>query len=51
MQKRVGVTSSFLTNLKGLKMLGLDQHLADRIQGLRDVEIDWAKAYLKSTPS
>jgi ATP-binding cassette subfamily C (CFTR/MRP) protein 1 len=46
-QKRVGVTSSFLTNLKGLNMLGLVQHLADRIQGLRDVEIIRAKSYLK----
>ena len=46
-QKRVGITSSFLTNIKGLKMLGLVQHLADHIQGLRDVEIHRAKAYLK----
>ena len=46
-QKRVGVTSSFLTNLKGLKMLGLIQGIANRIQSLRDEEVLRAKAYLK----
>ncbi|KAE8137329.1 ABC transporter-like protein [Aspergillus pseudotamarii] len=46
-QKRVGLTSSLLTNIKELKMMSMATSLGGKIQDLRSAEIRKAKSYLR----
>ncbi|KAE8348413.1 ABC transporter-like protein [Aspergillus coremiiformis] len=46
-QKRVGLTSSLLINIKGLKMMSMATSIGDNIQGVRSSEIRKAKSYLR----
>lgn len=38
-QKRVSVTSSMLTQIKGIKMMGLTDHFSSIVQKLRVIEL------------
>jgi ATP-binding cassette, subfamily C (CFTR/MRP), member 1 len=44
-QRRVDETANMLGSMKAVKMLGLEQHLATIIQGLRVREIGQAKKF------
>ncbi|PWY77392.1 ABC transporter-like protein [Aspergillus heteromorphus CBS 117.55] len=46
-QRRVSLTSSLLTNIRGLKMMALAVSIGDRIRSLRSAEITKAKSYLR----
>ncbi|PYH48181.1 ABC transporter-like protein [Aspergillus saccharolyticus JOP 1030-1] len=46
-QKRVSLTSSLLTNMRGLKMMAMASFLGQKIRELRSIEIAKAKAYLR----
>lgn len=42
-QQRISFTNSVLSSIKNIKMLGVQQAVADRIEGLRKHEIDTAR--------
>lgn len=44
-QHRVAVTSAALGSIKGIKLMGLTEHMAHQIQDLRVVELDLSKAF------
>ncbi|KAF2995600.1 hypothetical protein E8E14_000809 [Neopestalotiopsis sp. 37M] len=44
-QKRVSITSSMLSQIKGLKMMGLTDYIADLIQSLRSSELELSKKF------
>lgn len=44
-QKRVSSTSSMLTQIKGLKMMGLTDYIAKSIQDLRASELELSKIF------
>jgi hypothetical protein len=44
-QKRVAVTSSMLSQIKSLKMMGLADYMERCIQGLRVAEVDLSKKF------
>lgn len=44
-QKRVAVTSETLSQMKGIKMLGLTDRLSGLVQDLRDAELDFSKQF------
>lgn len=44
-QKRVGVTSSALGNMKGLKLMGMTNIVSSDIQNLRVRELDLSKKF------
>lgn len=44
-QKRVSSTSSMLTQIKGLKMMGLTDYIAKSIQDLRASELEVSKIF------
>ncbi|KAM0816280.1 putative ABC transporter FUM19 [Seiridium cardinale] len=44
-QKRVSSTSSMLSQIKGLKMMGLTDYIAKSIQGLRASELELSKRF------
>ncbi|OGM42473.1 hypothetical protein ABOM_008319 [Aspergillus bombycis] len=46
-RKRVGLTSSLLTSIKGLKMMSMTARIGGKIQDLRSAEIRKAKSYLR----
>lgn len=46
-QKRVGVTSSALGNMKGLKLMGMTDIVSSDIQNLRVKELDLSKKFRK----
>jgi ATP-binding cassette, subfamily C (CFTR/MRP), member 1 len=44
-QKRVSITSSMLSQIKGLKIMGLTDYIADLIQSLRSSELELSKKF------
>lgn len=44
-QKRVSITSSMLSQTKGLKMMGLTDYIAELIQNLRASELELSKKF------
>ncbi|ETS85549.1 hypothetical protein PFICI_03574 [Pestalotiopsis fici W106-1] len=44
-QKRVSITSSMLSQIKGIKMMGLTDYIANLIQGLRANELELSKKF------
>jgi ATP-binding cassette, subfamily C (CFTR/MRP), member 1 len=44
-QKRVAVTSNVLSQMKGIKLLGLTERLSLNIQGLRVAELELSKKF------
>ncbi|KAH8804690.1 ABC transporter-like protein [Xylogone sp. PMI_703] len=44
-QKRVGVTSSVLGHMKGIKMMGLADYILQKVQGLRVTELNLSKKF------
>lgn len=42
-QQRISFTNSVLSSIKNIKMLGMQQAVADRIESLRKHEIDTAR--------
>lgn len=45
MQERVSTTSSVLNQIKGIKMMGLEDRIFDLIQSLRVSEVDSSKSF------
>ena len=54
-QQRIGATSSVLSAIKGVKMLGIQHNLTDRIQDLREEEqlaasrLRWVMVYYNAS--